>query len=137
METVTAMFLSTQGFTAALEDVVGLDVDDFEGWLVELWLRARRGALAAVARRRRRTRTCDSWTARTSGLDDRLGELEIGVDVLGEAVPPPPPVIAPHDPEDDEQQGEDQGESDQRDEPSTPPGGSGPVGRNSVLTPAG
>ena len=38
MDTVIAMFLSTQGFTAALEEVVGLDVDDFEGWLVELWL---------------------------------------------------------------------------------------------------
>ena len=38
MDTVTAMFLSTQGFTAALEEVVALDVDDFEGWLVELWL---------------------------------------------------------------------------------------------------
>jgi hypothetical protein len=38
VDTVTEMSLSAQGLTVTLGEVLGLDVADFDGWLVELWL---------------------------------------------------------------------------------------------------
>jgi hypothetical protein len=72
----------------------------------------------------------DEWLA------DRLFELDPDVELVGAAVPPPPPVTAPHAQYTMSSRTRTSASAIARRSQYTP-GGSGPVGRNSVLTPAG